>query len=355
MNRQSITYSLLRFGILIVVLGWGSLTANAQVGGQAGSYTRFGSAPRAMAAGNSWVAYPMEGAYVGYNPAFAAFDTTSTQINLSTALLSFDRQLHILQTNLPLPPSAGLGLMVRTSRITDFDGRSVSGYPTGSFSSTEFQVMGAFGLRLSDQLHVGAGFKYNFARLHPDLAPSNSIGLDLGLYYAYSERLQFGLSIQDLLSFYQFDTQEIYGGLAAQAEKDRFPIRLRAGSAVRLWDDLRLTAGLEFQLQRGREIAYRIQTDATGARLERSTNDVTDGLWQGRLGLSYPIHPMITLRTGWQGLDLSDPMRSDLRTLSGGFTLRPPLDKLNASIDYAILREPSNLGFAHVLAIQIYL
>lgn len=339
----------------ILLLITSSSFVYAQLGGQAGAYTRYGTTPRAIAAGNSWVAYANEGAFIDYNPAFAAYDSSHSQLSLSTALLQFDRQLHVLQGTTPLPPYAGFGFLLRTSRITDFDGRTLSGYPTGKFSSTELQLMGAFGIQISKRLSLGAGFKYNYANLHPDLSASTSIGLDFGVHYRHSEWLQFGVSVQDLLSFYEFTTLDLYGGNDNISKRDEFPTRIHAGTAIKLLDSLQLTVSAEYQIQKGEEISYDYVTDFTGSQLVRSTEKIRTGFWQGRFGLSYPIHSLVTLRTGWQWLNLSDMMRADLRTISGGFSIRPPLENLDASIDYAIMREPSNLGFAHVFAIHIYL
>ncbi|MGM0589358.1 MAG: hypothetical protein ACQETE_13130 [Bacteroidota bacterium] len=324
----------------------------AQSGGAAGSYTQFGSSPRAIAAGNSWVAYAQEGAFIDYNPAFSAYEMEQSQFSIGSALLNFDRQLHVLQGTTPLPPEAGLGLLIRTARVTDFDERSQSGYPLGTFNSAELQALTTFGINLSDQWAIGAGFKLNYARFHPDLSPSMSMGIDLGIHYKRSEHFQWGLVVKDLLSNYRFNSEELYGGQSTQSEEQSFPLRLQTGTALNFFDALTLTGSVELQLLNHQQFDYTLNNSIGGSQLILDSSKNTTDLWQARLGASYPIHPMVTLRAGWQSLDLSELMNINLRTISGGFSITPPLDKLNASIDYAVIRESSNIGLAHVIAIQ---
>jgi hypothetical protein len=332
-----------------------SSIAGAQSGGVAGAYTQWGSAARAIAAGNSWVAYAQEGAYIDYNPAFAAYHRNKSEINLGSALLQFDRQLHLLQAVTPLPPKAGLGILLRTARVTDFDERSLSGYPLGSFNSTELQALTSFGIRVTSDLTLGAGFKINYARFHPEVTPSTSIGIDLGMHHNISDRLQWGLTVQDLLGSYRFNTDALYGGQPVQTEPDQFPLRVQAGSALHILDSLVVTASVEWQRQKRQQINYVVNTGPGGTRLNREQSDSFSSYWQARLGASYPLHPLLTIRAGWQVLDLSKISYQDTRKISAGLSIQPPLDNLNASIDYAIVREPSNVGLAHVIAIQIYL
>jgi len=80
-------------------------------------------------------------------------------------------------------------------------------------------------------------------------------------------------------------------------------------------------------------------------------SNVTTNSQIGRLGARYRIHTRITIRSGVQAMDLNHDTFSIQPT--AGFSLHLPYDRLSPAIDYAFVREPSNISTMHVFSIRL--
>lgn len=305
-----------------------TITPFAQSGGAAGSFSRIGFGPRGMAMGNALISVSQEGIYSYYNPALAAQNPKGNQTDLSTAAMSFDRSFNTINGTFRLPPSAGLSLSIINANVDNIDGRSIDGYDTGTLSTNEYQMASALGIKLTPNLSAGVGLKFFIADYHSDLDNANTLGLDLGMLYQFSDHLQAGFTVKDLLASYSWNSASFYGDNSS-ARIDEFPTQFRLGASYN-WD-----FGLLISLEGGRT-TYE----------NTSTNSLN-------IGSSYALHERVTIRAGWQMDDLSNFDTSNQG--SAGFSIHLPFDFLSPSVDYAFIKEKNNISYMHVFGLRLNL
>lgn len=333
--------------MIFLLTGWiSNLSAQENSGGFAGSFSRMGFSPRGMAMGNAMTAVVQEGSYSYYNPAFAAFKSDLIQVDAGTSALRFDRQLNIVHSHFQLPPSAGLSLSFLHSRVGNIDGRDSNGYHTNYLSTNEFQLIGNFGIRFSEMFWAGVGLKYNLARYHPEIPTTSGLGIDLGILLNPFPKFRIGLSVQDLLASYRFNTSDLYGADSSNSQ-ELFPVRILAGVSYEIssiW-----LVSLDFENRR-HSFEFLPVDDNETQSLNRNESTFTSNFI--RTGTSYQLHERFTLRGGFQLNNLGKEI--DLQP-STGFSIHLPYDTLSPSIDYAFAREPSGLSTMHVFAIRLNL
>jgi hypothetical protein len=314
--------------IALFLLFWGaSSAAIAQNGGSAGSFSRMGFGPRGMAMGNALISHTENGIYSYYNPALAA-QSMNTQVDFSTAAMSFDRSLNTASGTFALPPTAGASFSIINANVSDIDGRTSSGYHTTMLSTHEYQIAAAFGQQIRDHFSMGVGLKYYISDLHNDLPNATTLGLDLGILYRFSDRLQAGAVIRDLLASYRWSSGSLYGDNSS-ALTDAFPIQLQFGLSYQLIPALLLS--LE-----GGQIMHEGNAE----------NNL-------KIGSSYQFHERMTVRGGWQINDLSSIQQTN--HFSTGFSVHLPFDLFSPSVDYAFVQEPNNISYMHTFGIQLTL
>lgn len=337
--------------VLILLLSAGELMS--QVGGGAMPYHRMGSNPRIMGIGNAYVAGSHLGIYAQYNPALAS-KTSFNQIDLSGAILSYNRNLASASATFPLPPNAGLQITATYAGVSNFDGRTPSGYHTETFSTHDLQASATFGLQLNPKMAIGLTARFLTARYNPDVPAPTSFGADIGFRYILTDHTAIGFSVQDLLSEFTWDTQELYNTPGSIQQKDALPTRLKFG-LQHLMPDQQLALFLEFE--------HRIQSSQTyilsniienGRPLNRITSS-TESFSSNyfRIGANWTAHERIDLRAGWQSGDLEFIGIS--QRFSGGFTLKLPFDLYRPEIDYVFMREPQGVSWLHMFAIRLHI
>lgn len=324
----------------------------AQAGGFTGSFSRLGFGPRGMAMGNALTAVHHDGAYGYYNPALAATPNDFIQLDFSSSAMTFDRQLHMVSAQFQLPPSAGLSVSILNGRVGDIDGRTQSGYHTETFSTSEYQMLTNFGIRFSDTFWGGVGIKVNLADFHSDVSTETTIGLDAGLY-KQAGRVGIGLAVQDLFAKTNYDTSNLFGSNTGGARSNDYPTRFKLGGSYRYNNELLISAEYEIQVLSS-ELKSVETTLIEGRPVTNSVrSDVTTNTQIARLGARYHIHPRITLRSGLQALDLNHDSFNLQPT--AGFSLHLPFDRFSPTVDYAFVREPSNISTMHVFSIRLQL
>lgn len=338
--------------MMVLLLGLTSnLSAQDGYGGFAGSYSRMGFSPRGMAMGNAMTAVTQEGSYSYYNPAFAAVKSDFIQVDGGTSSLRFDRRLNMLQSHFQLPPSAGLSISLLHSRVGNIDGRDQNGYHTEYLSTNEFQIAGSFGLRFSEVFWAGVGLKYNLARYHPEVPRTSGLGIDLGILAHPVQNLRLGISVQNLLASYQFNTSDLYGTDSSANIQQAFPIRVLAGLSYEFSKDWIVSLDFENRRQTFDHLPAAVDNqNSLGQSISREESSSTSHFI--RAGTSYRLHERFTLRGGLQLNDLGEG--NDLQP-AAGFSIHLPYDTLSPSIDYAFAREPSGLSTMHVFAIRLNL
>lgn len=300
----------------------------AQNSGEAGSFSRIGFGPRGMAMGNALVSVSGEGTYSYYNPALAAHAPEGNQVDLGTAAMSFGRSFNTGNFTFRLPPSAGITFSLMNANVDNIDGRSVDGYDTGPLSTHEYQLATTLGLNLTEKFSAGLGLKYYIADYHTEITPSKTLGVDLGLLYQFSKRLRAGITVQDLLASYTWNSGPLYGD-ESSARTNSFPRQFQIGASYYITLDLLLS------LEAGQSIYQ---------------NSAKNNL---RIGSSFKIHERITLRAGWQFEDVSSVKSTNHG--SAGFSIHLPFDLLSPSVDYSFLQEGNNISYMHTFGLRLNL
>jgi len=358
-NSKKITVRLMQKRVLTPVLLFLSLLlltveySSAQQGGFAGSYNRMGFGARGMGMGNAVTAVTHHGIYAHYNPALAAF-VTDTQFDLSTAAMSFDRSLNSLNAAVELPPQAGINIGLQHGGVSNFDGRSVSGNPTETFSINEMNLFIAFGIRTSERFSLGFTAKLLYADFFRDVNSQTGFGIDIGAFFKATESLSLGVSIRDLLSAYNWETSELYGTQGRTTE-NKFPVRITVGAAYEFHEiGLLISADAEIQQQKSLSpvIVQTVnQTGGPSLRIERKETRTTQQMV--RVGSAYELHERITVRGGWQINDINNLAETHLPSL--GFSLHLPYTRFSPSVDYTFLREPEGVSYMHVFGLRFTL
>jgi hypothetical protein len=324
----------------------------AQSGGFTGSFSRIGFGPRGMAMGNALTAVHQEGAYGYYNPAMAATPNEFIQLDFSSSAMAFDRQLHMVSAQFQLPPSAGISVSLINGRIGDIDGRTQSGYYTETFSTSEYQLLTNFGIRFSDTFWGGVGIKVNLADFHSDVSSETSIGLDAGLY-KQSGKVGIGIAVQDLFAQTNYDTSELFGSNTGGARSDSYPTRFKLGVSYQHNPELLVSADYEIRVLTAEVKSYETQLLEGRPVTSAVRSEITTNSQIGRIGARYRLHPRVTVRSGLQAIDINHDSISLQPT--AGFSLHLPFDRLSPAIDYAFVREPSNISTMHVFSIRLQL
>ena len=336
--------------VVAILLGSASVTNHARAQA-AGAFARMGFGARGVAMSNALVADAFTDGAPYYNPALSPF-ASGQSIEASTALMSLDRELQFLQFATALEPNAGIAAGLIHAGVANIDGRDNSGYHTRDYSIDEFAFFLAFGTHISKRLTAGVGLQLFRASFFEALEPVNSIGIDLGLTYLATDELRLGLAVDDLLARYSWDTSDLYGS-EGTSTSDRFPVRIRFGGALRLFEGrAQVTAEYESQItstdNRSRNVE--IVGDRPQEVLTSSRSQMHDSIF--RLGSEYRLADIFTLRGGVDriGTDSFDGM-----TPTGGFMVDQPIGPLIARAEYAFMLEPYGVGAMHLITLRIFL
>jgi len=334
-------------GLLLLCTG----SVLAQPGGFAGSSQRIGYGPVALGMGNAMTAVTSQGSYAHYNPAHSATLQNYIPLDLSVSSLSYDRIHQSIGASFQLPPSAGISVNLLRSGMTDIDGRTLSGYPNGTFDVSEYQLNTSFGIRMSTKLHAGFGFKINYASYHEELDPETSVGIDFGILYKISEKLNFGFAVQDMFAEYRWNSAKLYDLTESKNVINKFPTRFKWGLA---YQDPVFTVSGEYEVQALTSEVEQNETFIADGRpnLISSITELKTNAQQFRLGGAWNAHDRITLRAGYSLPDLSD---TNSWGASSGFSLYLPFDKFSPSIGYAFVLEPNRVSNMHVFSLSLRL
>ncbi len=311
----------------------GAPEAQAQ---EAGAFARLGFGARGIALGNALAADLSGRASPYYNPALAPL-VPRQSLSAAVGLLSFDRELQYLHFATPIKPGAGLAVGLTHAATNDIDGRDASGYRTETFSVDEYAFFLAFGTRFSESVSAGLALHLYRTDLADLVDPVRSLGIDLGLAVRLSERLSLGLSANDLLARYAWNTSDLYGA-SGRTLTDRFPVRLRVGLGY-AWLDGRARILAEAE---GRLAA---REAATGEAENTSTS-------RFRVGGSYAPVEVLTLHAG---LDRLGAGGAEGVRPSAGFSLDPSIGQLDLRASYAFVYETDAAAAMHVIALLLFL
>jgi hypothetical protein len=333
-------------GLLVGGLGAGPASAQ-EVG--VGAFSRLGIDARGIAMGNALVATAAADVSPYYNPALLP-QASGQRVAGSAALLAYDRQLQSLEFTTPLGPTAGVGLGLLHAGVGNIDGRDANGVHTETLSTDEFSLSLSFGNRFAERLAVGASFTLYQSDVVPDAGPVRGFGIDLGMAYRVSERVQLAGAVTDLLAKYEWNTSAVNGA----SRTDRFPVRVRLGGSYRLLDGrLRLLGEAEARfVGRDRPVVDRVVATTGGPRQETRIEGVLRRGLRGRLGAAYRPVEILSLRAGLDRIGAGGT--AGLRP-SAGFALRQQVGELDLRVGYAAALEPHVRSLMNVGSLEIFL
>ncbi len=321
------------------------------LGQTAGAFVQRGFGPRGIAMGNAQVADAFGQGSPWYNPALSPFYADQS-VEASYTFLSHDRTLEYIQFLVPMRPKAGVAAGLVHAGVSDIDGRDASGYHTDTYSTDEFGGFLSFGSRVGSKAAIGIAFRFYRSDLLPDLDPATSIGLSLGMMYQVSPDWVFGAAVDDILSRYEWDSSDLLGS-SGRKTTDKFPVRLRFGSAYRLMDShLLISAEYESRFEELRTVIQEVDVvgGAPGVFYQSEKRTLHSG--SVRIGAEYQLTEIFAVRAG---LDrIGDGGVSGL-VPAAGFAVQQDLGDLGANFHYVFGREPHGFGSFHVIGVQLNL
>ncbi|MEM1056086.1 MAG: hypothetical protein AAGI52_11205 [Bacteroidota bacterium] len=341
--RHFSVFALLALAVLV------ALPVSAQA---PGAFARFGMGARATVFGPQAADVFGDGSPY-HNPALAPF-AASQGLEVSGALLDFDREWAAVQVSSPLQPRAGIAGGFIRSAVTGIDGRDASGYATGERSTSELAFFVAFGTRVTKNISGGIGLRIYRSDLASEIRPPTALGLGAGLAIRATDRLTLGLVAEDLFAQYNWNASPVGGGTVA----DRFPTRFRGGAGYRFGPEAgagRLVVAAEAEAEvRSAEVRELggIGTAGGFPTEETDETDVRTAEVMARLGAEYQLVDAFAIRAGADRLFLGDA--GEIRP-SAGFSVRPQLGELDLRIDYAATLEPFGTAIAQTATLRIEL
>ncbi|MCC7159713.1 MAG: hypothetical protein IT281_09260 [Ignavibacteria bacterium] len=223
--------------IAVILIALLSVDSFAQLSGLPGAFTRMGFNARGISMGNAMTSVSTGDLSGLYNPASSSLQNEHL-INLSYSFLSLDRRLNFVSytKNFKLPNQneggAGITFAWINAGVGKIDGRDLDGFSIGELSTSENMFLFAPSIRVSPQFSAGVGFKLYLSKLYEGIK-STSFGFDLGVMYKASDKLNFGLTIKDINSKYEWNTTEVYGQNGNQT-KEKFPLLYTLGVSYNL-------------------------------------------------------------------------------------------------------------------------
>lgn len=341
--------SSMRLPLLLVLVAFLLPPVSAQA---PGAFARFGLGARATVFGPQ-AADVFGNASPYHNPALAPF-TSRQGLEISGALLAFDRDWQAVQVSAPLRPRAGIAGGLVRGAVTGIDGRDESGYSTGTFDTSELAFFVAFGTKFTESVSGGIGLRIYRSDLNEEIRPPTALGLGAGLAIRPTDRLALGFVAEDLFAQYNWNASAVGGGTVS----DRFPTRLRGGAAYLLGPEQgagRLVVAAEVEGQIRSTETRRpggIGTAGGFPTAETVETDLRVGEVLARVGAEYQIVDALGVRVGADRLFLGDP--GEIRP-SAGFSVSPSLGELDLRIDYAATLEPFGTALAQTATIRIEL
>ncbi len=320
---------MLKFIIKIVLILLITSASFAQIGGLPGAFTRMGFGSRGISMGNAMTSVTYGDVVGYYNPALSAFQNEHL-INLSYSFLALDRALNFVSytKNFKLPNqkegSAGFTFSWINAGVGKIDGRDADGFSIGELSTFENQFMFAPSIRVSEQVSLGAGFKFYYAKLY-DNVTTTAFGFDIGGLVKVNDKINVGFAVKDINTKYEWNTTEVYGQLGTTT-KEKFPNLYNIGVSYLLPKNLGV-ASLEFELS------------------NQKTYVIKGGV---------EIKPIegISFRGGFDRFDFKSDDKFGNSKFSFGVGYQKSLKNFILGLDYSFVMEPySNSPFQTITAV----
>ena len=196
-----------------------------------------------------------------YNPALSSFQDEHL-INVSYSFLSLDRSLNFVSytKNFKLPKQkeggAGVTFSWINSGVGKIDGRDIDGFSIGELSTSENQFLFAPSIMVSEKVSLGVGFKLYLSKLYEGVS-STSFGFDLGGIYKVNDKINVGVTVKDINSKYEWNTNDLYGSTNGKQTKEKFPVLYTLGISYLLPDNFGLVS-VDYETSNKRSNIFKI-------------------------------------------------------------------------------------------------
>ncbi len=262
--------------------------------------------------GEAGVADPSDANAIYWNPAGLAFEENtfdrSTQgeatlmhVNWLPAFNLSDLYYDFAAGKYNLPGIGTVGLGIQFMNYGENNQTDVNGNLIGTFTSNEFAVTGAYGLKVKENLGIGVNLKFIYSRLSPvqvDIEQGKGVGstfaLDIGALYhpGFMKQLSIGANLANFGPKITYIDKE---------QADPIPTNLRVGIAYRvldsefnrftvLYDINRLMVPRDEEDRRASFVSYLGSAWGGGDFFNRLTHSI---------GVEYWYTNLIALRTGF--------------------------------------------------------
>ena len=181
--------------------------AHAQTGHYAGDPLLLGAGARALGMGSAYVALSLDATAVYWNPAGLAHASPNREIHLQHAEQFGGSVNHdVFAARVPIfKGGMGVGIVragVDQISLTTLEDPNLPIGPgnrpviTDEIGTTDYVFRIAYGRRITDKLHLGAGVK--LIRRDLGVGIGTGIGLDFGALYLPSSTIRIGATLRDL-------------------------------------------------------------------------------------------------------------------------------------------------------------
>jgi len=206
----------------------------ADYAGYSGSFLRMGTSARSLAMGSGFTAELDNGFSAFDNPANVAF-MKNRQASFNYHSLSFGRRFITSSFSTHLPPTAGIGVAWVSAGVDRIDGRTTAGEHTSTLSTSEDAFYITFAQRLQKWISVGINIKILYTQLpmNESNLTGKGTGFDVGISIHPGRRLNIGIMVQDLNSYYQWNTSKVFEN-EGRVYRDIFPSIFRIGATYKM-------------------------------------------------------------------------------------------------------------------------
>lgn len=219
----------------------------AQLGGQAGSFSRIGLGPERVAMGDCGTALTGAGMSWFYNPAATSL-LKERQASLGYRFLSLDRELMYIGVSSPLKGHAAVAFGFVRGATDNIDARDSNGERFDILSASDNLIHATFSLNPHPMVALGVSLKWLIASI-PDILDDDKtlyaygMGIDLGARVSLRPNLAIGIQARDINAKYSWDATDVWND-GTGAKDDAFPTLIRFGAAYDPRPDVTITSDL---------------------------------------------------------------------------------------------------------------
>lgn len=185
----------------------------------------FSANARALGMGGAYTALSDDASGPYWNPSGLA-DMGRKEISFMYSPLYMDAGFSFVGYAHPLAKGKVIGTSIAGLWCGDIEKMTALGQSNGTFSDIQMAYFISYAQSLNEKFNMGLNFKIVHQKI--DVYSDMGYGLDVGLLYKPVNFLSFGASLQNVI---------LQPQLRLKDEIDVFPVNLKTGFAVKLFDD----------------------------------------------------------------------------------------------------------------------